>query len=228
MDEQTTHQEKENILEMVINDFEVGSISNEGYYPISLKTSRGILDCRFYASAERRRAVVFAGDAIGGWDSPVRNVLYPGLCSHLSRHKVNCLRIKYRHPDNLAESILDVLAGVTFLIQDGVESIGLVGHSFGGAAVIQAAAASPFVSTVISLAPQSFGTDAVNDFRETQSLLLIHGNKDTHNFSKNTSVIFECAHDPKKIIVYKDAGHNLDEAAPEVYRTVKEWLYQKV
>jgi hypothetical protein len=228
MDEQATHKGKENVLEMTITDFKVGNIDHEGFYPISLQTSRGMVECRYYAAASRQRGAVFVGDSIGGWDTPVRNVLYPGLCHDLSRHNINCLRIKYRFPNNLSESILDILAGVTFLIQDGVESIGLVGHSFGAAAVIQAAAASPFVSTVVSLSPQAFGTEAVDAFRETQSILLVHGTADDETSPNDTSTIFEFARNPKKVIFYKGARHNLDEAAPEVYRVVKEWLQTKV
>lgn len=178
MNEHTTHQEKDNVIEMVINDFEVSPIVHEGYYPISLKTSRGTLECRYYASAERRRGVVFAGDAVGGWDSPVRNLLYPGLCKDLSRHNINCLRIQYRFPHNLAESILDVLAGITFLAQDGVETLGLVGQGFGAATTIQAATASPLVSTVISLSPQPLYQDVLKEFRDTQSHLFINSSND--------------------------------------------------
>jgi alpha/beta superfamily hydrolase len=216
-------------IEMTIDDLEIGSINlHEGYYPISLKTSRGILECRYYASHERRRGVVFAGSEHGGWDTPVRDMLYPGLSNDLARNGINCIRIKYRFPGNFGECILDVLAGVSFLTFDGVESVGLVGHSFGGAAVIQAAAASPYISTVVSLSPQSFGTDAVDAFREKQSILLIHGTGDKKLSADGSSNIYEYAHEPKKIILYKGATHNLDEAAPEIFKTVKQWLQMKV
>jgi alpha/beta superfamily hydrolase len=216
-------------IEMTIDDLEIGSINlHEGYYPISLKTSRGVLECRYYASSSRRKGVIFAGGEKGGWDTPVRDMLYPGLANDLARHEINCLRIKYRFPGNFAESILDVLAGVSFLTFDGVESVGLVGHSFGGATVIQAAAASPFISTVVSLSPQVIGTEAVDAFRETQSLLLIHGTADVIRTADGSSHIYEYAHEPKKIILYKGANHNLDEAAPQIFQTVKQWLHAKV
>jgi len=225
MNEHSSPKQKEHVLEMVINDFDVGPIVHDGYYPISLKTSRGILECRYYASAERRRAVVFAGDTRGGWDSPVRNILYPGLCNDLSRHNINCLRIKYRYPENLAESILDVLAGVTFLAQDGVETIGLVGHGFGGAASIQAAAASPLVSTVVSLSTYIFGTEAVRDFRETQSLFVIENDDSPIPIFDS---IFDQAHEPKVLLHMKESSHDFNEAAPEVYFAIKDWLYKKI
>jgi alpha/beta superfamily hydrolase len=216
------------VLEMIIDSLEVGPIDHEGFYPVTIKTSRGILECRYYAAAERRRGVIFVGGEDGGWDTPVRNMLYPTLSHHLARHKINCLRIKYRKPKDLTESTLDLLAGVAFLTQDGVESIGVVGHSFGAAVAIQGAAASPFISTVVSLSPQTLGTDAVESFRETQSLLLMHGTAGVGGEHQPISSIYEYAHDPKKIMIFRGANQNLDEAAPEVFTTIKEWLQVRV
>ncbi len=110
----------------------------------------------------------------------------------------------------------------------GVQNIGLVGHSFGGAAVIRAAAASSYISTVVSLSPQTFGTDAVDSFREKQSILFINGTNDTYENVKPAQALYEYSHEFKKILLYKGANHNLDEAAPEIFRTVKEWLHTKV
>jgi dienelactone hydrolase len=52
------------------------------------------------------------------------------------------------------ESVFDTLAGITFLKDNHrKKSIGLVGHSFGGAVVVQAATAAPdIVSTIVTLA----------------------------------------------------------------------------
>jgi alpha/beta superfamily hydrolase len=219
---------KEGIIEMTITDLEVGSINHDGFYPVTLTTNRGNVDCRYYAAAERKHAVIFIGNAKGGWDSPVKNMLYPSLGNYFARKGINCLRIKYRHPAKLAESILDVLAGISFLAQDGITSIALVGHSFGAAVAIQAAAASPFVSTVVSLSPQTFGAEAVDAFREQQSILLIHGTADVMFPIRAASTIYDCAHDPKKIILYKGANHNLDEAAPEVFIEIRDWIQNKM
>ncbi len=233
MNEQTTprdssDKEKDGLIEMTITDLDVGTISSEGYYPLSLTTNRGMLECRYYAAEKKDRAVIFVGNALGGWDSPVRGKLYPSLCNYFSRKGINCLRIKYRYPAKLAESILDILAGISFLAHEGVTSIGLVGHSFGGAAVIQAAAASPYVSTVISLSPQTLGAEAVDAFRSKQSILLIHGSAD-HMFPiKAAYTIYEYAHDPKKILLFQGANHDLDEVAPEVFITIRDWVQKNV
>jgi alpha/beta superfamily hydrolase len=229
MHEGQTHKEKqrEHVLEMTINGYDVGTVSSEGYYPITLKTSRGIVECRYYAASSRDKAVVFAGGQEGGWDTPVRNMLYPALSHNLSRNGINCLRIKYRFPMHLAECILDTLAGITFLNQDGIHNVGLVGYGTGGPVVIQAAASSPQVSTVVSIGTNVFGSDA-SGFRSNQSLLFLHGTKDEVVPVGSLGLTFRNAHDPKKVILYSGARHKLDEVAPEVFATVKEWLYTHV
>ncbi len=219
----------EDKIEMTISDVEIGTVDlHEGYYPVVFHTNRGDVECRYYASATVRRAVIFVGSEKGGWDTPVHDMLYPSLCNDLARHGMNCLRVKYREPGNFGECILDILAAVSFLNYDNIGSIGLVGHSFGGAAAIQVAAATPSISTVVSLSPQMFGSHAVDHFRHNQSILVMYGTDDMRQSVESSSTLFRYAHDPKKIIYYKGARHNLDEAAPEVFRTVKEWLYDKV
>ena len=43
---------------------------------------------------------------------------------------------------------MDVLAGISFLEQEGIGGVSLTGHSFGGAVVIQAASRSPLVRAI--------------------------------------------------------------------------------
>jgi alpha/beta superfamily hydrolase len=61
-----------------------------------------------------------------------------------------------------------------------IKSTGLAGYSFGGSAIIQAAIASPnIVTTIVSLATQSYGaSEAISKLDQRPSTLLIHGNDD--------------------------------------------------
>lgn len=92
----------------------------------------------------------------GDWGTPVIG-LYPRLCGSFVKNGIDGLRVRYRHPTDLLESIFDTLAGVAFLQEEHkTKAIGLVGHSFGGAVVIRAAVeASDIVSTIVTLATQS-------------------------------------------------------------------------
>jgi pimeloyl-ACP methyl ester carboxylesterase len=127
------------------------------YDLIKLDTERGELLCRYYSSPYPQHhasvAVVYVTGVGGGWGTPAGG-LYPRLCGSLARIAIDGLRIRYRHPTDLLESVFDTLAGITFLKDNHrKKSIGLVGHSFGGAVVVQAATAAPdIVSTIVTLA----------------------------------------------------------------------------
>ena len=223
--------------------------ADEAFQPIKLATERGDVDCRYYRSPSSARndkevaiinerqspppaAVIFVTGVGGGWGTPAKG-LYSRLCNFLSKeHGISAMRIRYRYPTDLLESVFDVLVGITFLKQnEQVRKIGLVGHSFGGAVVLQAAAAaSDTVSTVVTLATQSYGaTDAVTRLKHGGSsnhvsLLLIHGTKDGVLPVRCSQQIHQMASEPKRLVVFKGAGHGLDEASEEIYKLVYEWL----
>src|SRR5215208_3432607 len=206
-------------------------MTNDGYTPIRLVTSRGGgrgVDCRYYYTAGASNAVIWVGGVGGGWDTPARE-LYPHLCQKLIRKDINSLRVRFRDPTDLYESVLDVIEGIHFLEKQGIESVGLVGHSFGGAVVIQAAAAdvassSDLVWTVVTLSTQSYGAEGVSRLKKGSSILLIHGTDDKVLPPYCSSNVYNLENDPKEIIFYKGATHGLDEVAGEVHQKVHDWL----
>ncbi|MBF6589675.1 MAG: dienelactone hydrolase family protein [Ktedonobacterales bacterium] len=201
--------------------------AREGYLPLTFVTSRGDVACHYYAVTEPRRAVIWVGGVGGGFDSPA-NQLYPRLCRDLQGEGVASLRVRYRHPTNLEESLLDVLAGLGWLENEGVEALALVGHSFGGAVVIQAGTASETVRGVVTLAAQGYGADAVAELGPECGLLLLHGTADTVLPPEGSRLIYQMAHEPRRLILYDGAGHSLDEAADEVERTVRAYLLERL
>ena len=127
----------------------LGEINNEGYAAVRLVTSRGDrgVNCRYYYTAGASNAVIWVGGVGGGWDTPSRG-LYLHLCQKLIINDINSLRVCFRYPTDLCESGLDVIEGIHFLEQQGIESIGLLGHSFGGAVVIQTTTTAAASSSV--------------------------------------------------------------------------------
>ena len=117
----------------------MGENAKNGYIPIELITDRGEISCRFYKVDSNNLGVIWVGGTGGGWDSPAEG-LYPDLSQKLKENNISSLRIRYRYPHDINESVCDVLAGVKFLENIGSSKIALVGHSLGGAIVIQAAA----------------------------------------------------------------------------------------
>jgi pimeloyl-ACP methyl ester carboxylesterase len=213
-------------FEMIVQDVEIEP-QREEYHPVKLITSRGSIHCRYYSVQDAEKAVIWVGGVGGGWDTPARG-LYPLLCEHLRTEAIASLRVRYRNPTQLEESILDVLAGITYLQDEGIESLALVGHSFGGAVVIQAAAQSPDVHTVVTLATQAYGTDPVPELATQCSLLLLHGIADEVLPPECSQRVYQLALEPKHLILYPNAHHGLDEVADEVYPTVRDWIIQQL
>ena len=204
-------------------------IEENDYTIIKLQTShQEKIDCRYYACKDAKKAVIYVGGVGGGWDSPARE-LYSNLSRKLVSNGISSLRVRYRHPADLNECVIDVIAGIKFLEYNKIQSIGLVGHSLGGAVVIKAAAAlSNIVRTVVTLSTQSYGAvESVSQLgQEGCSILLIHGTDDDVLSPICSSYVYNKASDPKHIILFKGAGHGLGEAAEEIYQTIYQWLLE--
>jgi dienelactone hydrolase len=200
----------------------------EGVAPRShtLKTSRGPLDVLLYEAPGAKAAVVLGGGVGGGFDTPARG-LYPRLGEALLRQGMTTLQVKYRNPTDLEEAVHDVLASVDFLVEHGMERVGLVGHSFGGAVMIDAGAQSPWVRTVVGLASQSYGTGAVSEL-PPRSLLLLHGTSDVVLPPSCSLRIADRARGHKELELLRGVGHGLDEEAEHVHTRVHDWLREEL
>ena len=199
------------------------------YQLVKLDTQRGEIVCRYYSSHTHNPAsvaVVYVTGVGGGWGTPAIG-LYPRLCCSLARIGIDGLRVRYRHPTDLLESVFDTLAGIAFLRKEHrIKAIGLVGHSFGGAVVIQAAVqASDVVCTLVALATQSYGAaHVISKLKHRTSTLMIHGSDDKVLPAYCSEEVYQKAHDPKQIVLCEGAGHGLDEVSEEVYELVYDWL----
>lgn len=206
-----------------------GQITKDGYTPIKILTShQDEVECRYYYTEGAKKAVIWVGGIGGGWDTPARQ-LYPQLCQKLvNNERISSLRVRYRYPIDLDESITDVIASIEFLEHAGIRSVGLVGHSFGGAVVIKAAIDVPnIVKTVITLSTLSYAAvEAVSRLRQGCSILLIHGTNDDILWPSCSSHVYNQANNPKQIILYEGARHGLEEAAEQVHQVVYQWIVE--
>lgn len=196
----------------------------EGYEPVVQVTTRGPIEMRYCPADPTARAAIFVGGAGGGFDTPVRGRLYPQLAEELPRDGIAGLRIRYRHPNDLEECVLDVLAGTVFLKAEHIDAIALVGHSFGGAVVIQAAALCPDVRTCVALSTQTYGADPAAELGPRCSLLLAHGLDDEILPADCSRFVYRSAREPKQLLLKKGARHGLDEWADELPAVLREWI----
>ncbi len=214
--------EDDSELEMLVTDI-VAEPETEGYIPITMLTNRGDIQCRYYEAEDAERGVILVGGSGGGFDSPAQG-LYPRLCQQLKDDGTSSLHIQFRDPNDTEEDLLDVLAGLGFLESEGVDVMGLVGHSRGGAVMLQAAAASADVRAVAALSTLDPGEDTIEELPEECAVLLIAGRQDDVVPPETSEAIYEMAHEPKELMIFDNAGHSLDEVADEVYRAVYDWM----
>jgi len=212
-------------------DEEPGEQESVAYERVVLQSSRGPVETRFYCRSDLDCGAVYVGGVSGGFDSPARG-LYPALCTGLMPSRVCGLHVAYRNPRDLSECVSDVLAALRFLHDRGIHDTALVGHSFGGAVVARAAASSnrhsSFVRTVVLLATQAHGVEALADLAPVTGALMIHGTADTVLPPSCSEYAYQLAHEPKKLTLHPGAGHSLDEVASEVRKEVREWILTRI
>ncbi|GGK33638.1 alpha/beta hydrolase [Deinococcus malanensis] len=191
---------------------------------ITLHTSRGAIDARLHEPPDGpgTAGIVWVFGAGGGLGGPAGG-LYTRLAGQLAPAGVTSLRLDYRQPNHLMECTLDVLVGVAFLRTLGSARLVLVGHSFGGAVVINAGANSDAVVGVAALSSQTYGAEAVRDL-SPRSLLLLHGSADEVLPDACSRLLYEQAGDPKELHLFPGCRHGLDACRQEVDVTLIDWL----
>lgn len=201
--------------------------STPDFTPVALQADEDSVQCRYYTADEAVAGVAYVGGVGGGWDTPARG-LYPRLAAELRRQRVAGLRVRFRRSTQLSSCVADLGLAVEFLLAEGIPRLGLVGHSLGGAAVIQAAAASSSVHTVVALAPQSAGAHDVNRLAPRCSILLLHGLDDTVLSARTAGLLYRRAGEPKRLELLPGTGHMLDESAEEVHSVVLSWILEQL
>ena len=101
-----------------------------------------------------------------------------------------------------------------------------MGHSFGGAVVIKAGELSSAVSGVVALSPQLYGTSTVQHL--AKPLLLAHGMRDGVLDHAASEDIHARALEPKRLVLYAEADHSLNEAAADLEELLEVWLPETV
>ncbi len=189
---------------------------------VDLVTDRGVIACRLQSGAPGDAAVVWVFGAGGGFHGPAGG-LYDRLGAALTPQGVTSLQVAYRRPADLLECVLDTLVGVGYLVERGRTRVVLVGHSFGGAVVITAGAASDAVIAVAALSSQTAGTGGVPRLAP-RPLLLAHGVADEVLPFQCSRDIYARASEPKRIILYPDCRHGLDGCRDALDADLGEWL----
>jgi fermentation-respiration switch protein FrsA (DUF1100 family) len=188
---------------------------------VLLGTTRGKIRLILHSVEKAQRAVVCLGGAGGGMDGPA--MLYARLGLEAPQFGYTVMRVGYRIPGEMAECVLDAMAGLSFLKGIGHQRAALIGHSFGGGVAIATATFSPLAVAVAAISSQLDGAQNVAQLAP-RPLLLIHGTADAVLSDESSKMIFERAGEPKALKLFPGADHGLTQVGDEVHELVKEWL----
>lgn len=179
-------------------------------------------------SSIQRAGVVFLSGVDGGFFEPVDG-LYERVAAQLSHVGVSSIFVRYRNPGELESSVQDAVAAADYLKRLGVRRVALVGWSFGGAVIMNAAVRVPEVETVVGIAAQSRDTEAVQKFKK-QSILLFHSDQDENvPYYAVQQILDEApAGVDKRRVNLQGFDHSLSGARNSVDPVVLGWLESKL
>jgi alpha/beta superfamily hydrolase len=196
-----------------------------GATKLHLRTTRGSIPVILHSAEKTSRAILCVCGAIGGFDGPA--MLYPRLGLRMPHAGLAVARMNYRQPNEFDECVLDTLAALIFLKGMGHDRAALIGHSFGGAVVINAGTLSPQVTTVVAVSSQLAGAHVVGELAP-KPLLLIHGTGDAVLPEECSRMLYERAGEPKTLRLFEGADHRLSNRGDELFSAVQDWVESRV
>lgn len=182
---------------------------------LEIYTTEGLLTILWHGSADLDRVVVCVGGAMGGLLGPDGG-LFHQLGRRLAPEGIGLLRVGYRRPNDLDLCVVDTLAAMELAGRHGAERFVTIGHSFGGAVAIQAAARldADTVPGVVTLATQSAGCEPA-ELLADRDLLYFHGTADAilpHVASEMVRMLAGTG----ELVLLEGADHLLKPAGEEI------------
>ena len=196
---------------------------------LSIPSKRGPIAVRWHPPLGDavRGAVLCVGGFDGGFDGPAEGI-YGDLENELPQHGIGVLLLDFRvktSPGPIDDGTFDVLAGVDWLIDQKVGQVALIGHSYGGAIVIRAAARSSDVVATCALSTQTAGIDP-DEVRSLapRPLLLVHGAADWRLPPRLSQWVYSIAGDGRELHIIEDATHSLRQGRDDVWAILIDWI----
>ncbi len=194
--------------------------------PTEIYTMEGLLSILWHGPPDAEDVVLMLGGAMGGTLGPADG-LYADLGVVLASQGIGSLRVSYRRPNDLELCTVDALAALDLAVRQGAKRCITVGHSFGGAVAIQAAANRhrsdelPSVAGVVTLSTQAAGCEVADQLGEV-GVLLIHGAND-QILPYQASQLVQTLCDGEFVLM-PEANHLLQPCGDQLRAKVLTWI----
>jgi hypothetical protein len=164
---------------------------------MEIYTLEGLLSIWWFGDPGATDVVLMVGGAAGGVLGP-GHALYLELGRSMAGRGRAAMAVDYRRPGDIDRCLLDVAAAADLAIRHGAERFCMLGHSFGGAVAIQAAATLPdHTAGIITYSTQSAGCEDASQGR------------------------------PGEVQTFPGADHLLEEVADELSETTHHWVVEQ-
>lgn len=182
---------------------------------LEIYTLEGLLTVLWHGSSDLPAVAVCVGGAMGGLLGPDGGVFHQ-LGRSLVDEGIGVMRISYRRPNDLPLCVHDTLAVMELAARHGAKRFMTLGHSFGGAVAIQAAAHLDAASVpgLVTFATQSAGCEPVEELGD-RDLLFFHGTND-QILPFQASQMVQMLAGGGELVLLDGADHALRPSGPEV------------
>ncbi len=190
---------------------------------LEIYTMEGLLTVLWHGPADAEHVVVCVGGAMGGLLGPDGG-LYHRLGRALAEQGIGLLRVSYRRPNDLPVCVHDTVAAMELAARHGARRFITLGHSFGGAVAIQAAAHldAESVPGVVTFATQSAGCEPVETLGD-RDLLFFHGTDD-QILPFQASQMVQMIAENGELVLLDGADHALRPAGDELFDRLTDHL----
>jgi len=194
--------------------------------PLTIESERGNISCLWQMAEinELHTAVLFIGGADGGFMGP--SDIYEILSELFIPLQIGVLQIDYRihqFPNDVEQGVYDTQQATKWLISQGYEKVLVVGHSFGGAVAIEAAAQNHNIRGIVGLASQTAGAMNIVSLVDTP-VLLIHGDSDTRLPVTCSIMLYEMTSTPCQLAILEGGTHSLRQVSEPATKLIFDFV----